>query len=787
MKTSLTSFYLFNIIILFFGSFAYGQQYTLKGKVVNQNKQPIEFIVASLLKNHTLYKAGIPTDSLGNFNFKAEKGTYQLILEQFGTEYYNNNLELNQDLDIGEITIDDALVLEGVTITGNKKIVERQFDKIVFNVSNSPLKEGYNGLEILKRSPGLRVNSQGRLLLRNENVLLMVNGRKMNFSPDELNNYLNSLNSENIKSVEIQTLAAAETDASNSGGVVNIILKKAPTGFQSIIKASYSYRDKDHAAYTGGIINQFGTDKWNIYNKINYSDNDNLSKFNSTTNFFTINGRNENFGESDNHNKNFNIITGVVFYPSQWHEIGAELYYSKSKVYRDGWENLMIYNTSHSATSNNISIYDNKNNFWNATLNYTYKLSDKGSSIKFIGDVGNNKLDNNNEVSTKYTFGSLIDNYYRYLTDANSNFINLQVDWLHKLDKDWEFTLGTKYARVNRNNLLNVFINENNIWTPTTGNQDFDNKEQVFANYISVAKQWQKKHNLKLGLRTEYTNISGLDNAHNTLVNKNYFDLFPSVFYSYAVKENQNISFSYARRITRPSFRDLNPFIIKQNDFLYQTGNPTLQPQYTDKVDLSYSLKNHSFSLFGSFSKDLIIGVYSVNNNINYYKPQNFGKSKMVGFAYSYNGNLTKWLYTNISAGTWYYDFEIQNTTHQRFSYYNTLSLQVKFNKTFFLDITNDYTSESQNSVVEFNYQYGLDLAIQKNILQNAGVIRLSWDDIFNTQRDRNVSRYENFDFHFYQKRISRYPILTFTYSIKNKNKINNKNIQKGNDNINRL
>ncbi|MCT3759638.1 TonB-dependent receptor [Elizabethkingia anophelis] len=776
------------LFLLFFADNAVAQQYILKGKVVNQSKQPVEFVNISLIKDDKQIVRQTVTDSLGAFSLSAEAGYYILSGQQFNSELFRTNIELNKDTDIGIFKVTDVLELEGVTLEGKKKIIERKFDKLIFNVENSPLRQGYNGLEVLKRSPNLRVNPKGDILLRNESVMVLVNGRKMNFSSEELSNYLNSLNSDDIKSIEIQTLGAAETDASNTGGgVVNIILKKIPIGFKSTIRTSYSFLDKDHGGYTGGITNQFGATKWNIYNKINYSDNSNISRFNSKTDFLTSNGKNDNYGETDFQNKNFNTTTGIVFYPGKRHEIGAEIYYSNSKIQRNGWENLMVYNPVHSATSNNLSLYENQNELWNVTLNYLFKIGEKGSSIKFIGDFGNNKLDNNNEVDTKYTFGSLPDNNYKYLTDAKSTFTNFQVDWLQKFENNWELSLGLKYAGVNRDNLLNVFRKSNGLWIAADGDQNFENTETVFSNYISIAKQWAKKHNLKLGLRTESTKIAGIDNVNFTNVKKNYFDWFPNLYYSYSINDNQSISLSYARKITRPSFRELNPFVIKQNDFLYQTGNPDLQPQYVNRIDVSYSLKKHTFSLFGSFSDDLIVGAYSVNGNITYYKPQNFGKSRMTGFIHSFSGNIKKWLYANISTGVWYYDFEFNNSKHNRMSFYNSLSLQVKFNKTLNLDINNDYTSRTQGNVTEFRNQYSLDLALQKTIYNGAATLRLSWFDVFNTQRDKNVSKYGNFDFYFYSKKITSYPALTFTYNIKNNSKVDNKNIQKGNDNINRL
>lgn len=774
------------LLILCFNK-ASGQQFSLRGKVTDSSKTAIQFSTITLLKMDNSIAKQTITDSLGLFEIKIEKGEYILVIDQFAKQLLKKNISIFYNTDLGNLEVTADVALGEVTIVSKKKIIEYQYDKIIFNVSNSPLKLGFDGLEVLKRSPGLRVNSQGNLLLRNENVLVLVNGRKINLSSEELNNYLSSLNSENIQRIEIQNLGMAETEAANSGGVVNIILKKIPTGFLTTLKASYSYRKKGLEAYSSGITNQLGFNKWSIYNKINYSDDHNLANFKSTTSFFADNGRNENFGYSNYQNKNFNTTTGVVFYPWQQHEIGAEVYYAQNKIYRNGLENLMVYSPALSAVSNNNSIYDNKNKLWNITLNYTFKQDDYGSYVKLIGDVGNNNLNNNNDVDTKYIFGTLNDNYSRYFTNAKSNFTNLQIDWLKKFVKAWEFALGAKYSQINRDNLLNIFINNNGILENGIGNQDFNNHEQIVSNYVTFAKQWQKKHSLKLGLRTEYTKINGTDIVNKTAVDKNYFDWFPSLFYNYLIKENHSISISYARRITRPSFRDLNPFVIKQNDFLFQTGNPNLQPQYTNKIDLNYNVKNNSFTLYGSFSNDLIVGVYTADNNITTYKPQNFGKSRNLGIDYSYNADINKWLYGSVSAGILDYNFEVAGIEHRRASFYSNIYARIKFNQSLFFDLFNNFFSKNQFFVTKSSSQYNLDITLQKNFWKDAGILKLSCSDIFNTLRDKNVSYYDKFNFSFYQKSSTRAFLISFIYTLKNNVKMEQKNIQSGNNNKDRL
>src|SRR5690606_17546978 len=160
-------------------------------------------------------------------------------------------------------------------------------------------------------------------------------------------------------------------------------------------------------------------------------------------------------------------------------------------------------------------------------------------------------------------------------------------------------------------------------------------------------------------------------------------------------------------------------------------------------------------------------------NNISYYKPQNFGKATTLGLDHSFYGNITKWLYANISSGVWNYKFKLDDTKHNRFSFYNTTFTQFKFTQSFSLLVFSNFSSKSQYLVTTGAMQYNLDLALQKNIWNGAGIVKLGCTDIFNTLRDKNTSYYDDFDFSFYQKRISRAFSLSFTYTFRNNKKTN--------------
>lgn len=760
-------------------------QLNINGEVIDENDMPLPYVEVEVYENNE-YITDYVTEFDGKFNIQLNKGNYKIVGNHFGVDVFTMDIELNKNTDLGKIKVDNIIELEGIVLTG--RVYKQEYDKFIFNVENSPLKKGYNGIEVLKRSPKLQVSSEGDIMLRNQSVLVLINGRKMNMSGEELKNYLNSIDSENIKSIEIQNVGSADTDASNSGGVINIVLKKVPIGFQTNVRTMYLHKNTENQLYFGGLSNQFGSDKWNIYNRINYQEDENSFKYNSTKSFHENSNKHENKGSNNLNHRHFNTSTGVFFYPNSKHEIGAEIYYSNSKVKRDGFDILDIYNPNLIASAENIATSYDKGSFWNLTTNYTYKIDSLGSNLKFIADFGNNKVDRENEVDTKYYFGNLEDSRNLYLTDAVSKFYNIQTDWNQKFKSNFEFNFGAKFSNVSRDNQLDNFLYIIG-WTPNPDlREDFKNNENIFANYFSIATRIGEKHQLKAGIRTEYTEIKGTDFINNTEVKQDYFDWFPSLYYGYDLTEKQTLSLSYSKRIQRPSFGDLNPFVIKLNDFLYQIGNPDLKPQYTDKLELEYQNRNHSFSIYGDFTKNYLTGIYTTDNDqISYYSPQNFGKIKDYGLDYSYSGNITKWFYSNISFGSWYYKYKVQDTNHSRASLYLSSFFQFNLTNSLSLDVFNYYTSPNQFGVTKGAKQYQLNIGLQKSFGNGSGLMRLAFEDVFNTIRDKNTSYYNDFDFRFYQKRTTRSILLSLTFMINNKNQINERNVESQNENKSRL
>lgn len=760
---------------------------SISGKIIRKNGEVIPYV--EIIATKDSIKKTIISDEKGNFNLKlSEHGNYLLKIFENGNNVFTSNFNINGDVKENiQLNRDNEKVIQEVVV--NKKVVQQIGDKIYFNVENSVLSKGNNGLEILQKSPKLNINSEGIILLKNKAVTILINGRKTNLSATDLNNYLSGLSSEDIKRIEIQDVGSVDQDASNTGGVINIVLKNNSKGFRSISKTSYLFRKENATQYNGGLNLNYGNEKWNLYSDISYTENQNYGK--STGIFDYSSGqKNINNGDLKFYNNNLGLRLGSIFYPNDKNTIGIEGYYNKSHKKLNGDQNLDIFNgKTQTINSKNLSLSDIPSDLWYITMNYNLKIDSSGSSLKFISDVGKNNTQPFNDVYSEYPSNALLNNHYLYNTNSVSEYYTGQLDWVQKFKDKWELNTGIKFGSVRRDNLLDVSYLDSDQWKEDFNQkQDFNNRENILAGYALISKTFGR-HFMKMGLRIENTNVKGYNNLNNEELKQNYTKLFPSLYYKYDLKNEKNISFSYKRSITRPSFRDLNPFVIKQNDFLYEIGNPNLQPLYLDQLEIGYNIKKHSFSVYGNKTINTIQGVYFTDKNlINFFQPQNFGKYYEVGIDHSYNGNITNWLNTNISSGVYYNSFHANDGINNNgASFYNNTYLQMKLSKTLLLELSSNYYHRYQYRNVTGASRYRMDVSMRKSLMNGNLLILFRVTDIFNTERDKNTSYYKDFNFSFYQKWQTRGFLLSVQYTLDNKNKIKTGTVKSDNDSRGRL
>lgn len=781
MKKITHSFYV--LIFFFIGIFSYAQ--SVSGKISDKEGNAIPY--AEILLTKGKIRKSALSDEKGNFIVKLpENGDYSFEVFQDGSRVYIRTVTVNTD-NKTELIISNKpneKSIQEVVIT--KKVIQHVGDKTYFNVENSVLSKGNNVLELIQKSPKLSTNPQGEILLKNKSAIVLIDGRKTNLSGSDLVSYLETLNSENIKRIEIQDVASASEDASTSNGLINIILKKKPKGFRAITKMYYLFRKENYNAYNSSLNLNYGSENWNIYSNISYNENTDYGESTGIFNY-TDGQKNINLGNFKQDNNNLGVRLGSMFYPNENNSIGVEGYYSKSNMNFDSTGSLdIIKNNVQTIHSENYSLSKTLSDLWYVTLNYTLKLDELGSNIKFIGDLGKNNSTPSNDVSSIYPNDSSLNNHYLYDTDSKSKYYTAQLDWIQKFKNDWELGSGVKFGSVKRSNLLNVNYYEGSQWYEDFDQkQNFDNRENISAGYVSLSKTFNK-HFFKAGFRIENTNVKGVNNLNSEKVNQNYTKLFPNIYYKYSFSNDKSIYASYKKSISRPSFRDLNPFVIKQNDYLYQIGNPNLKPEFKDSFELGTNINKHSLSLTLSKTKNTIQGNYYTTQDINYFQTLNLGDDFQASLDYSFNGDLNKWLFINISTGVYRNYFKYDNVRIKGNSFYNNIYGRGKISKSLMFELFNNFSTPYNYRNTKNALWYRMDLAIQKTFSGSA-VLKLKVNDIFNTQRDKNTTIQKNFDFDFYQKRITRQIVLSFQYTLDNKQKTKATTVNSDNESRNRL
>ncbi|MRM82356.1 outer membrane beta-barrel family protein [Riemerella anatipestifer] len=770
----------FLLLVVISGSInVYAQQYQIKGKVIgNSSNKPIEFVNAVLMKKDSVY-SGAVTDSLGVFIITAPKGDYTLKLEYFGEAFTKKGMNISNDVDLGILKVKESTELQEVVINVKRKIIKQVGDKLQFDVENSPFAKGNSAGELLSKTPKIMSDGSSGFKVKNKAALVLINGRKMNLSPEDLQAYLSTINSENIKRIEVQETADATQDGSIKNGVINIVLKNNPKGLRLVSKQYMKYYTKENQHYVSGWNAQYGSEKLYMYTNLNFQKETNRGA--SFTHFFHNDGTKQfSDGIFENNQKYFNSQIGAVYYINPKNELGISLTYNQWKNdYDEPGEFTVTKPNQMQIVSDGLSLTRMlvKNRF--AQFNYTLKLDEKGSDLRVLSDMGENYFSNSSQVDTRYPNILAKDNHIQTNGLSKSRYLSSQVDYNQTFDDGLGLLIGAKFNTIFRDNEQKNFILENQKWNPQKDkNQNFTSNEKIYATYASGSKQWGSNF-LKLGLRMEYTNMNGNDNITGKGVGKRYTDWFPSFYYKYDFNKNISANVNYRRSISRPSFSDLTPYIFKTNDFQYSEGNPELKPYYTNSYKLGFDYKKYSLTFGFQKTTDYIRDIYITNSDkINIVKPANSGVEELWSADYTYADNVTKWLYINLSAGIFNGKYDLPEGRFQGTNWYENIFARVKLPNDWSIEAEHRFQSNETSFNNRSRYNTSTDFSIRKTLLNNSLLLFFRVQDVFNSKRTDLVSYYPDFHYQFYMKPTTRNFTFLIQYTFDNKNKIKKQSIE---------
>ncbi|GIQ61383.1 TonB-dependent receptor [Flavobacterium collinsii] len=724
-------------------------QVKVTGKVTSKDNNPIEFAEVILIgKDSAAIKSEL-TNEKGDFVLESQPGVYELQVRQANKTIASRNIELNADLDLGNIVVDAAIVLESVVVVGKKKLIERKVDRVVFNVENSISATGGDALEALRITPGIKVQNDNIAIIGKSSVAVMVDDKIIQLSEEDLANFLKSIPSDIIKSIEVITTPPAKYEAAGNSGMVNIKLKKAKKdSWNALIGTTFLQRTYSDGAVLGSF--NYNKNKLSISSSLNYK---NGTRYVNQDNYTYFPDGLWHTSEPDK--EKYARVNGKLTIDYQispkWIMGGQFLYNNNdSKNTESPFTGVTDYTTGR---LNRYLKSDGKEvqnpNIKSLSFYNEFKLDTIGKKLTLNLDYFNF---NNKDVRT-YNGISVIEvplpyseKYYAGIND-NSQDIN---NFSGKLDIDYP----TKWAVLSFGSKISNSQTHNDIFAFNSGLVDnppsefilsknkFEYTENVQAFYISGNKKINEYWESQFGLRMEATQTKTFAESLSQSTKLDYVKFFPTAYVSYKPNDNSTYTLSYSKRIERPQFYDLNPNVTFLNPFQTIEGNPFLQPSFIDNLELTYTYKKLETKVYFSYQDDMFneIPITDPTTNLIRFAIDNFIDIQRYGISENFVFDKIKW-WTSINT------FDI-NYSISKSKLAITQGGQKGFNS--MISTNNDFILNSKKTLLfNLNYWYSfpgndgfykndamssLSLTLQYLLLDKDLTLSLKGSDIFRTE-----------------------------------------------------
>jgi iron complex outermembrane recepter protein len=761
MKTKTTLFLL--IFFLFAAVLKAQVGGKISGEIKDAGKQTIDNAIVALyrVRGMALVKTVI-TDSAGKFEFTDIKNdTLVVVVTNAGYQKFTSTpVIISQQqgaiqLPVIELKRLDAKELTEVTVVSKLPFVEKKIDRTIINPDALISNAGSNALEVLEKAPGVQVDANGVISLKGrQGVVVYIDDKPTYLSADDLANYLRSLPSGSIGVIEIMTNPPAKYDAAGNAGVINIKLKKSKTkGFNGGINTNYG--QGVYARSNNSINLNYRINKVNFFTNAGYNINNTYQDLFINRAYFKTDGSLNSLFNQNSYIKRGG--TGTTL------KLGMDYYINKKStlgIVFNGFKN-----TNRNTTTNRASLFDSASALQNTVtaispikrvlkngsvnLNYGYKFDATGRELTVnLDQVSYGASMNQSLLNTTYLPNGAFVSKSNLLSDlpANIDIQTAKLDYSNPLKKNGRFEAGLKTSFINTSNVANFYDEANSIITP---NYDFSNnfryRERINAAYLNVNFE-HKQLAVQAGLRFENTGITGRQTGNpvrsDSSFARNYNSFFPTLYVTYKLDtlDRHQLGFSYGRRINRPNYQDMNPFTYPLDRFTLYSGNPFLQPSFSDNIELTHTYKNSiTTTLQYSYTRDVINETIEQSSNTFFSRPGNIGKQ--VSYSISVSGAIpiAKWwtlqLYTELSRNEFkakLYNQDLNNAGN--FWFVNPTSM-FQISKTWAAELSGTYqTSVYVGQFVTIPVGF-IRAGISKKILKNQGSIKMNVNDLFFTNQ----------------------------------------------------
>ncbi len=742
--------------VFFIGTVSLSAQFNLKGTIKDATGEAISFadVVLYQAKSDQVAKVASSDDN-GDFEMlNIDKGQYYIRVFFIGYDDYRMDaFELNSDMDLGLIELqNNAMDLETVIVKARRPIVEVKADRTVFNVEGTINSAGEDALELLRKAPGVMVDNNNNIsVLSRSGVLIYVDGRRIPLAGEDLTAYLQNLPAEQIDKMDIITNPGAKYEAQGNAGIIDIRLKRnkdqGANGSFSSAASKGRYWQQNHNLnlnYKNQIISAFGT--------VGYKEG---TRFHDMTWLNEQNGLiMDEINNFSNRSGGLNYRLGSDFYVAKHHTIGVLFTADQNTNDRLTENVIQIAKVGQSELVDSILVAGSTaaGTTSNKTYNLNYGFDNKKHSVNIDLDYGayTNDISFNqpNQYYDAQTNKELSRSEVEYDTPVKIDIYTAKLDYETNV-AGGKLGLGSKLSVVKTHNtyLFYNLIDNQRIQNDYLSNI-FEYDEKVYAGYLSYNKSLSEKWSAQAGLRVEATDSRGDLQAfrpelQEDPVIQNYVNYFPSAGLRYSPSPVVVWSLNYGRRINRPNYRVLNPFRIQQSELSFRKGNPFLNPEIVNNLELGLTLF-HRFNFKLSHSKTTgqitrLISPDKDDSRASFVSWDNLAVQNNYGFNISTPFSLAKWWNVFINASMAYLDNQADYgdgavVDVQALSYNIFQQHTFKMPMGLTGEISGYYSGPGiWGGVFEYGPTWALNLGLQKKFFKDRINVKLSAKDLFLT------------------------------------------------------
>jgi len=770
-----------------------GAQTKIQGNVQEANNVPLESVNISLIKgNDTAVSRTAVTNKEGRFLFSdIPAGIYHVRISAVGYETVVgakfNIAAGNKTLELPAFNLNRKNnELQSVVVVSRKPFIEQKNDRILVNVDASPANAGTSVMDVLEKSPGVSVDKDGNISLKGkQGVTIMIDNRPTYMSGAQLATYLKSLPSSAIEQLEIMSNPSAKYDAAGNSGIINLKTKKNKArGFNG--SATLTYTQGEYAKPGGSLNLNDRENKFNFFLNGGYTYWQGFQDLDINRNYLDAGTKNINSIFTQNTHMKFlspelNLKLGADYFPDSKTTLGIVLSGYQNNETDNSISNITLKNANNVTDSLVQSIGNIHGKWSNGTVNLNFRRQFDSSGRELTADADyiyyNSSSD---QLFQNYTYDPnmkpLSSNTLSGDLPSTINIYSFKTDYTHPFQNDFKLEAGLKTSFVATDNKANYYDVSGNEYIPdTTKTNYFVYHENINAVYFNMTKKY-KKWNFQVGLRVENTNYDGHQygniytvNNNDSSFKKSYVNAFPTAYISYELNDKNTFNVNFGRRIDRPDYGDLNPFLFFLDEYTYQAGNPYLQPQISTNIELSHTYHNMlTTTLNYSNTQNFFAETFQQEGHATIVRRGNIGRRENAGIAVSLNMPVTKWwnatIYVNVNYNHYTGELYGEALDVHAIQGMGNMNNMFKFKHGWSAELSGWYRTSGIEGQIYVQPMGQVSTAIAKQIMKEQGALKLGLRDIFYTQQVKGSIDFQQTEATFHNSRDSRQLSLTFTY-----------------------